>query len=296
MEPLHINTPLLESFSLSQRLGKDVRMKMDALQPPGSFKIRGIGHLCQQLHKRGAQEFVSSSGGNAGLATAYAAYKLKVPCTVFVPETTKSHIIKKIDELGAQAQVFGKVWDEAHEKALELVAQREGAQYIHPFDHPLIWEGHKSIINEVVETGFVPDAIAVAVGGGGLFLGIMHALEALGLENTRVFACETEGAASFAACKREGLWVSIDKVTSIATSLGAKQIAESAFPYSHHKNVQSFTCSDEEALSACKAFSQDHRVLVEPACGAALAALYERPEILSDAQKVLGVVCGGVGI
>jgi len=84
---LHIRTPLIESLALSQKLGKEVSLKMENMQPTGSFKIRGIGLLCQTGKDQGIRRFVSSSGGNAGYAAAYAGRKLNVPTTVFVPST-----------------------------------------------------------------------------------------------------------------------------------------------------------------------------------------------------------------
>ena len=80
--PLHVDTPLIESHPLSLASGRRIFLKLDALQPPGSFKLRGIGHACEVHHAHGAQRFVSSSGGNAGLAVAYAGRRLGVPVTV----------------------------------------------------------------------------------------------------------------------------------------------------------------------------------------------------------------------
>lgn len=85
---LHIETPLIESRAMSLATDSSVWLKLDALQPPGSFKIRGIGHACETYLAQGARKFISSSGGNAGLAVAYAGRRLGVPVTVVVPETT----------------------------------------------------------------------------------------------------------------------------------------------------------------------------------------------------------------
>jgi L-serine/L-threonine ammonia-lyase len=90
MKPLHIETPLIESRALSKHLGKPVELKLDALQVPGSFKIRGIGLACQTYQESGAKRFISSSGGNAGIAVAYAGRKLGVPVVVVVPEIITS--------------------------------------------------------------------------------------------------------------------------------------------------------------------------------------------------------------
>lgn len=85
---LHFDTPLMESRPLSVLAGQSIWLKLDALQTAGSFKIRGIGHACTVNQRQGAQRFISSSGGNAGLAVAYAGRCLNIPVTVVVPETT----------------------------------------------------------------------------------------------------------------------------------------------------------------------------------------------------------------
>src|SRR5512136_2544023 len=94
---LHIRTPLIESLPLSRRWGKQVWLKMENLQPTGSFKIRGIGLLCQTGREQGSKHFVSSSGGNAGYAAAYAGRKLHIPTTVFVPSTTPPDFRQQIE-------------------------------------------------------------------------------------------------------------------------------------------------------------------------------------------------------
>src|ERR1700677_2884154 len=84
VQPLHIETPLLRSPQLSSLHGKNIWLKMEAMQPPGSFKIRGIGLACQEYAKRGALHFISSSAGNAGIAVAYAGRQMGLPVTVVV--------------------------------------------------------------------------------------------------------------------------------------------------------------------------------------------------------------------
>ena len=94
--PLHIHTPLIESVPLSRAAGRSIWLKLEALQPPGSFKIRGIGAACEHYAHHGAKRFVSSSGGNAGLAVAYAGRHLAIPVTVVVPGTTPGTCIASL--------------------------------------------------------------------------------------------------------------------------------------------------------------------------------------------------------
>ena len=100
-EFLHIETPLIESLPLSAGVRGHVWLKMEALQPSGSFKLRGIGYACQEYFRQGAKRFISSSGGNAGIAVAYAGRKLGMPVTVVVPETTSQKALDVLRLEGA---------------------------------------------------------------------------------------------------------------------------------------------------------------------------------------------------
>ncbi|KPK62696.1 MAG: serine dehydratase, partial [Gemmatimonas sp. SG8_38_2] len=138
-DPLHLETPLIESLALGRRLSRRVWLKMEALQPCGSFKARGIGFACQRHVADGRRRLVSSSGGNAGLALAYAGRRLGVPVTVVVPDTTTERARQLLRDEAAEVVVFGQSWQEAHEHAQTLLDA--DSAYIHPFDDPLIWEG-----------------------------------------------------------------------------------------------------------------------------------------------------------
>jgi L-serine/L-threonine ammonia-lyase len=290
--PLHIDTPLLESRPLSQHTGREIWLKMDALQPTGSFKIRGIGLVCQRHAARGAKRFVASSGGNAGVAVAYAGRRLGLPVLVIVPESTSEAAKLALAREGAQVIVHGASWTEANALALSHVTPDDA--FIHPFDDPGLWEGHATLIDEVAATGLRPDAVVLSVGGGGLMCGIVEGLNRNGLADVPVIACETRGADSFAQSLAQGRRVELPVITSIAATLGAKQVAQQAFDWSQTRPTQSYVMSDGEASRACLRFLDDHRVMTEPACGASLALVYDAPERLAAFDKVLVVVCGGV--
>lgn len=292
VQPLHIETPLLESRQLSALHGKTIWLKMEAMQPPGSFKIRGIGLACQEYAKRGARHFISSSGGNAGIAVAYAGRQLGVPVTVIVPETTSERAKELIRQENAEVIVHGASWHEANVFAQSMVGERDA--FLHPFDDPLLWRGHASMIDEVARFGLKPDAIVLSVGGGGLYSGVVEGLRRNGLPNVPVVAAETTGADSFAQSIKAGHRVELNNITSIATSLGARMICEQALRWSEIHPTESAVVSDKAAVSACERFLDDHRVLVEPACGAALAILYDQSAILEAFSTILVVVCGGV--
>ncbi|HEN8711148.1 TPA: pyridoxal-phosphate dependent enzyme [Pseudomonas putida] len=287
---LHIHTPLIESRPLSLAAGRSIWLKLDALQPCGSFKLRGVGHACEVHHARGARHFVSSSGGNAGLAVAYAGRQLGVPVTVVVPETTTDRAKELLHQEGAKVVVHGSSWQEANALAQTLVGPDDA--FIHPFDDPLLWAGHASLVDEVAATGYKPDAVVLSVGGGGLLSGVVEGLKRNGWSDVPVLAVETDGAASLHAAVQAGHPVELERLTSVATSLGAKRVADQALACVQEHPVHSVLVSDRAALEACERFLADHRVLVEPACGAALALAYEAGR-LDGYQNVLVVVCGG---
>lgn len=271
---------------------QSVWLKMDALQPPGSFKIRGVGFACEEYVRRGATRFISSSGGNAGIAAAYCGRKLGVPVVVVVPETASERAKELIRGESAQVIVHGESFQEANALAQSMVTERDA--FIHPFDDPLLWQGHASMIDEVAAEGVKPDAVVLSVGGGGLLCGVVEGLRRNGWDEVPVVAVETIGADSFAASLKAHERIELPAISSIATSLGARRVAAKAFEVAQQHPVRSEVVSDEAAVNACLRFMDDHRVVVEPACGASLAVAYDAATMLAEFRNVLVIVCGGV--
>lgn len=291
-QALHIATPLLASGALPVRAGQTVWLKMEALQPTGSFKLRGIGHACTEYKRRGAKRFISSSGGNAGIAAAYSGRKLGVPVLVVVPETTSARARALIAREGAEILVHGASFHEAHAHALALAGV--GDAFIHPYDDPLLWEGHASMIDEIAAAGVRPDAVVLSVGGGGLLSGVIAGLRRQGWDNVPVIAVETAGADAFAQSVLAGRQVELPAITSIATSLGARSIAPHALKLAAEHPVRSYVVSDNDAVQGSMRFMDDQRVVVEPACGAALAIAGQATTVLKEFDTVVVIVCGGV--
>jgi L-serine/L-threonine ammonia-lyase len=295
MAPLHIDTPLLRAPPELFGAERTVWLKMDALQASGSFKMRGVGRLVQQRVAEGARAVVCASGGNAGMAATLAARACDVPATIVVPQTTAVAVREAIAARGATVVVHGAVWDESHEHALAL-AKEQGAVYVHPFDDPLLWDGHATLIDEVVRAGVAFDCVVASVGGGGLLAGIVQGLRRNGLHHVPVIAVETEGAASFAAALAAGEPVTLPAITSIATSLGARQAMPRLLALAREHEIIGVVVSDKQAVQACTRFADATRVLVEPACGASIAALDVHPEVFERFRAPLIEVCGGMGV
>ena len=165
--------------------------------------------------------------------------------------------------------------------------------YLHPFDDALLWRGHATLIDECAKSGLVPDAVVLSVGGGGLLCGVAEGIRRNGWTSTHIVAVETDGAASFNAAIAASQPVTLDHITSVATSLGAKRVCDQAMRVAAEHAVTSVVISDRAALDACERFLADHRILVEPSCGAALAVVYDAAPALEPFKTVLAVVCGG---
>lgn len=310
---LHIVTPILKYGQDNHK--SNIFLKMECFQPSSSFKDRGIGYMIHDINsKNKISRLITSSGGNAGLSVAYHARVLKIPVSVFVPTTTNAVMIEKIKATGADVTVTGNNWNEADEYAKIELRSNQDNYYIPPFNDPRIWEGHSSIVDELVNTGIRPDNIILSVGGGGLLRGIQIGLERHNLLDTRIIAVETEGAASFAAAKKANQVVRLDKINTIASTLGAlsgilflsavfianESLHLSVIPECLASAVRTVphVVSDREAVHACVRFSEDLKVLVEPACGASLSILYNRDVLknfgIEKADSVtVFVVCGG---
>ena len=291
-------TPLLESAPLSAAAGTRVLLKLDALQPSGSFKDRGMAFMCSTLRERGATSVICSSGGNAGHAVAAMGRRLGMSVKVIVPMTTKKIMLDKIRAQGAEVTVHGANWNEADGLARELVAADPAAEYIPPYEHELLWEGHSSIVDELSSAGVKPGAIVASVGGGGLLNGLFVGLQRHGWGDVRVVSAETDGANCFAAAHRAGEPVRLEAITSVATSLGALQCSPTTIRLAAAHPTDACQVSDPEAVQACILLLNEHRLLVEPACGAAVALLTaERYKpLFAQHESVVVVVCGGSGV
>lgn len=291
---LHIRTPLILHPTLSTA-SRRIWLKLENLQPCGSFKLRGMGLLCSQAAAQGKRKVVCPSGGNAGLATAVAAVSLGLQACIVVPHTTPEATRARIRRTGADVIVHGKVWDEANQRARELASAAD-TEYVPAFDHPVLWEGHSTMVDEILDDCPQVDTVVTSVGGGGLLAGILTGLLRHDRRDCRIITCETTGAASFAAAVQAGHPVRLSRIDSVATSLGAAQVA--AWPVEHigEFDHECLVLSDDDAIMGVVRYASDLRQLVEPACGVSLAVAYLDHPALAGAHDVVIIVCGGVSI
>ena len=249
--PLHLDTPLFQSRRLSLLAGKSIWLKFEALQPSGSFKLRGIGAACEEYKRQGKSRFISSSGGNAGLAVAYAGRLLDIPVTVVVPQSTPLNARNLLEQEGAAVIVHGAVWAEANALAQSLLD--DTTAFLHPFDNPLLWSGHATLIDEVVRSGAQFDGVILSVGGGGLLSGVAEGMERNGLANLPIIAVETEGADCLARALAAGQNIPMAAITSVATSLGANKTCFRARPQPRRAQGRRFRPRGAQCLRAVPA-------------------------------------------
>lgn len=189
----------------------------------------------------------------------------------------------------------------------------DSVQLVSPFDHPVVWEGNASLVDEVLQDfveGDVPDLFICSVGGGGLFAGLL-----LGIERqpsmkdvSKILAVETHGASSFNTALQKNKLVSLalDEPIGIAHSLGARKVSPGVFDLATSPEAKdkflSVTVSDREAMEGCKLLLDEHRFLVEPACGVVLSAARNLRQFSLSAMfptkrvedlKIVLVICGG---
>lgn len=243
-------------------------------------------------------------------------------------------MIAKLQDAGATEVIqTGASWYEADAYLKEELlpkAREQGkhAVYVPPFDAPSIWAGHSTMIDEIVrqlphldqhypsqvdftqskkteEAIELPDAIICSVGGGGLLNGICQGLDRYSSKSTtttKVLAVETSGADSLSQSVQACKLVTLPKITSIATTLGARTVSDQAFKYAMDKErVKCAVLTDKEAVGACRDFANEERMLVEPACAVSLAVIYSGklrdyiPDLRPEGRVVV-VVCGGSGL
>jgi len=279
MENLYIQTPLLESVSLSKEMGIPVYLKMEALQPSGSYKDRGLGILLKDYVNRGLNSFITASRGHSGLSLAHAARVLNVKLKVVVPEKTSDFIKNKIKLMGAEVVVNGADFEGAEHEA-KKIATKTKATYVNPHDDPLIFKGISSMIYEVFYAGLKPGAILLSVHSGDLLAGVIQGLQECKWADIPLITAEMETHCPFATAL-------------FAEEHQAKGIVPEAFLSLKKQKVYPHIISEKAAFDACVAFANEQCVLVEPKFSSELAPIYQNMPLLKTFSSILVIVSGG---
>ena len=284
-------TPLHRSPYYSDRIGADVYLKLETLQPTHSFKVRGASNAALSLQDHElARGLITASGGNHGLALAYIAGRLGASATIYLPQRTPQIKVDAIRALNAHVILHGDAWDDANRLALEE-ATRSGRAYVHPFDNRAMMAGAATIVAELEEQEGPMDLIVVSVGGGGLIAGILSAVKQL-RPTMRVFGVETLGADSMNQSLQAGKLVELKAITSIVESLGARRPGELPFQLVRQHAQGLVTVSDAQATAAVAELLVEDKLLAEPATACCLAALTLGKIPIHAGERVAVILCG----
>jgi threonine dehydratase len=286
-------TPVDEAHLMSRRLGNQVWLKREDLQPIFSFKLRGaynkMSKLTQAERDRGV---VAASAGNHAQGLAMAAQHMGVSATIVMPRTTPQIKIDAVRNRGAKTVLHGDSFEEASEYAQKLVAEKDMV-FVHPFDDPDVIAGQGTVGMEIVRQHQAPlDVLFVPVGGGGLLAGVAAYVRYV-WPKTRIIGVEPEDAACLKLALDKGRRATLPEVGLFADGCAVAQVGKETFRVIRETVDEVITASTDEMCAAIKDIFEDTRSIAEPAGALALAGLkkYVERTGVKD-QQLLAVVSG----
>jgi len=268
-----IESPLEEATRLSRRLGNQVLLKREDLQPVFSFKLRGaynrIAHLSEESARRGV---VCASAGNHAQGVALAARRRGIAAVIVMPQTTPHIKVQAVIDLGAEVVIHGDDYDSAFEQALQLARERN-LVFVHPFDDPDVIAGQGTIAVEILrQSGGNLDAIFVPVGGGGLLAGIAVYVKYL-YPGVKVIGVEPQDAASMHDSLKAGRRITLERVGIFADGVAVRRVGEETFALCRGHVDEIVLLGTDEICAAIQDVFEDTRSIVEPAGALAVAGL-----------------------
>jgi threonine dehydratase len=286
------HTPIITSRILSEKTGYDVRLKAELFQRGGSYKIRGpmnkFALLSEDQKRRGV---ICSSAGNHAQGVALAAARYGIKAVVVMAENATKSKIEATRAYGADVVLHGTIWDEANEKAKQLVAER-GYTYIHPFDDEELIQGQGTVGLEIYQDWPEVEMAIVPIGGGGLISGVAMALKACN-PRIRVVGVESSGAPGMTRSVREGQLVTLERVDCIIDGLRVKRVGEKTFEIVRQFVDELVTLSDEEIFDAVVWVMHYLKVVPEGAAASPVGALLRGLVKAPPGTKVCCVLSGG---
>jgi len=289
----HIHhTPLVSSRILNEKTGLDVRLKAEIFQRTGSYKIRGplnkFSYLTDEERTRGV---VCSSAGNHAQGVALAAKIYGIKAVVCMAANATPSKIEATKAYGAEVVLHGTIWDEANEKARELVRER-GLTYIHPFDDMQLIAGQGTLGLEVIRDWPDVDVIVVPIGGGGLISGVSQAVKSI-KPSVKVIGVESSGAPGMRDSVEAGRVVTLDRVDCIIDGLRVKRVGQTTFEVVRRFVDGIVTLPDEQIFEGMRWIMHYQKLVVEGAAAAPVAALLNRLVDVPEGAKVACVLSGG---
>ncbi|GAA1674555.1 threonine/serine dehydratase [Kribbella yunnanensis] len=276
-------TPVIE-------VSPGVVFKLELLQHTGSFKPRGAFNrllLAKENGQLTGQGVVAASGGNAGLASAYAARELGVPARIFVPVNAPAPKVAKLRTLGAEVVQVGNEYAEAYAAAL-IARDETDALLVHAFDQPEIVAGQGTIGLELLEQVDAFDTVLVAVGGGGLVAGIATGVG----DRAKVIGVEPVLAPDLHRALEAGQPVDGPVGGVAADSLGSRRLGDIAFAVAQREGIGSLLVEEEAIITARRKLWHDYHLAVEHGAATAFAALDSGVYQPAAGERVVVLVCG----
>lgn len=288
-----IETPLSSTPFLSKRLGNQVLIKREDLQPVFSFKIRGAYNRMAQLTEAQKEKgVITASAGNHAQGIALAARQMNIQATIVMPRITPDIKVAAVKARGGKVVLHGDAFNEALGLAREL-EQEQGYTYIAPFDDPDVIAGQGTVALELLRQHQDPiDAVFIQVGGGGLIAGMAAYIKYLS-PSTRVIAVEPEDAACLKAALDAGEPVSLPAVGLFAEGVAVARIGEEPFRLARDLVDEVITVTTDEICAAVKDIFEDTRGLAEPSGAVSLAGLKKYVQSEGISGQTLACVNSG---
>ncbi len=277
-------TPVLELEAGAIDVPGRLALKLDLLQPSGTFKIRGAFNLLL-AHK--PDLVVAASGGNFALAIAHAAHALGVRAHLFVPDSSPPAKVRRLAESGAEVTIVAGIYKDALAMSQSFAAM-SGGLLAHAYDLPEVVAGAGTCGFEILDQAPGVDSILVAVGGGGLIGGIASAVRT----QARVVGVETEGTPTLYAARAAGHPVDVGVGGIALSSLGSSRAGEIAWGRARRWVTNSLLVSDEAVRQAQRLLWETCRLVVEPGAATTVAALLSGVYVPERDETVVALICG----
>lgn len=271
--------------------GARTLLKLESLQAAGSFKARGAMHKLRTLDAAtAAAGLITASGGNHGLAVAWAAQSAGAPARVYLPTSSPPAKAEGLKALGADVIIEGAVWDDANRAAL-AAAKASGMTYVHPFADPAVIAGQGTLGLEILEQAPDVDTILVAIGGGGLISGVATAAKAI-KPGVRIVGVEPTGAPTlYESFKARGL-VTLDAIDTAAGTLAPRRSMAINYEMIAAAVDKMALVTDDEMRVAARLLWRAFGLGVELAGAAAVAALMTGRYTPAPDETVVAILCG----
>jgi threonine dehydratase len=286
------HTPILTSRILSKRTGFDVRMKAELFQRTGSYKIRGplnkFAQLSDEEKRRGV---ICSSAGNHAQGVALAARIHGIKAVVCMAANATPSKIEATRAYGAEVVLHGNIWDEANEKAKELVAEK-GYTYIHPFDDRQLMAGQGTVGLEIAKDWPEVDIAIVPIGGGGLISGVSMALKAHN-PNVRIIGVESSDGPAMKRSVEAGHVVTLDRIDCIIDGLRVKRVGDHTYDVVSKFVDEIVTLPDSQIFEAVIWTMHYMKLVPEGAAAAPVGALLQGLVKAPAGSRVVCVLSGG---